>query len=1329
MQDSLKDKIKNLSPDQIRKLLASRNKSGGGAVKKEFEKMPRNPEGKYPLSRAQERIWFLSQLFKNSSLYNIPIAVKLYKDVSAETLRTALQQAVIKNEILRTTFHEENGRVYQKIHDSFNSTLSYEDISDSNTDKDKQVEAIALSHSSIQFDLTELPLFAAKLVKIDENEFVLFLNLQHIISDGWTNALLSNDLNLDSQSARLSPKKEYAYIDFVKWEQDWMRSDTYSKQIHFWKEKLSNLPNAARFPKDFYNKSDSYEGNLIVYNFSSEAWQKINNFCKNNNYTAFQFFLVCFAVLTSEYTQEKDLIIGTPVANRNASYFHKTYGLFFNSLPMRLLVDTNISFYELMKRSIDEVNQYMKCQEVPFTEIIKAINPTRNLEENVLFNTHFAYQHFPKKNKEDEYAMLPIDYKTSKFDVNLWVEVAGDDCKLSLTYKRNRISKGKIERFLKHYQNLIDFVIDNPEKPIRKRDIFPETELSILSGKRADFLEESWLTLFYNSLRKVPNTVAVVDSNEEITYEILNRKANTLARLFQERGVVEKDVVILDTGRSISFIIGILACFKSGCTYLPIDNDIPEERLSYILQDSKATAIFSDKKRHDIIRVAPEELEDNIKVDDAADFNLKKDDIAYIIYTSGTTGKPKGVAVSHGALLNYTKAMEEVVGDDQLRNFAHVSAIDADLGNTSIFLGLAFGGTLLLPSKNVIVDPLLMKRFFEVYPADVLKIVPSHLEAFSDHLQDILPNKLLICGGEAMSDSLIKKLRANGTDELRLLNHYGPTETTIGVLTHEFNVHQVESPIPVGKPLCNTEVCLMDNDSVPVPIGVEGEIFVSGNNLADGYVNDVALTGKKFVELSGTRFYSTGDRGIINHMGELVFLGRFDAQVKINGFRIELKEIESVLRDHEDIENVCVFQNDSNKLWAAVQTSKEIIPGKLRSYLKRYLSELFIPAFSFVESIPLTSNGKIDYRRLKELTVHDAEHRVETAPRDLFEIKLLEFYKELFPNISISIEDSFFDVGGHSLLAIQLMSKVNQEFNSELVIANLFSHSSVKELAGLLRSNADGLTVADNPIALVNNHQEEKSIWIHPAGGNIMCYYPIATALSPEMDTFSFDYSYSENKDNALSVDILAGKYFNTLRQKGFMSKLVLAGWSMGALIAHQMACLFEHENVQVPLVLLDQPATSLKTNETVSYRDRLFTYLNKVHIFTSGQFDKRIIEKEVVDYQGILDEFIRVQLTPEETTLENFKTFLDTLVMHNEIVTEFAPKKYHGPVLLLKASENLMVDKNPLTENKDLGWKDYCSDLTIMEVPGNHITMMNLENSKVIASTIQEWLDKKTRV
>ena len=1324
MQDSLKGKLKNLSPDQIRKLLVARGKTGLSTPKKEFEKMKRNREGKYPLSKAQERIWFLSYLFKDTALYNIPVAVKIRKVISLDNLELALKQIVQNNPILRTTFHEKSGKLYQQIHLNYKPTIAFQDLSN-HKEKEKLVKEIALKHSSTQFNLTQLPLFSIKLIKIKDDEFILLLNLQHIISDGWTNALLSNDLHLNPKNLLANSEKPYTYIDFVKWEQDWMKSKAYEESKEFWREKLASLPSPSKFPRDFNSIETSQEGKLHVYDFSRETQQKILSFCQSNNYTSFQFYYVCFVILMSIYTQEKDLIIGTPVANRNSRYFQDTYGLFFNSLPIRLVIDMKLSFFQLMKNSIASINQFMKHQEVPFTEIIKAINPERNLDDNVLFNIHFAYQHFPKKNKEDKYEMLSIDYKNSKFDLNFWVEVEGEHSKLILTYKKNSFASSKIAKCVVHYQNLIDAVIENPTIPLEKQKIFPNQELSCLTGAKRVHSERSWLELFYKALLEFPNKTAVIDSNEQITYKELNSRASTLAHLFKEKGAKKDSVVILDTGRNISFIVGILACFKNGYTYLPIAADTPLEKLHFIIKDSNASFLFSDKKTTIINCVSPDELARDSCSDLFCDTSLNSK-IAYIIYTSGTSSRPKGVVVSHKALLNYTIGLKNVVTEISSQKFAHVSTIQADLGNTAIFGSLGYGGTLLLPSQEVILDPTLMSDFFVQNPTDILKITPSHLEAFSAIITQILPSKILICGGEIITNTLIKLISKHKSKSLRVINHYGPTEATVGVLTHELNLSDLENRIPIGKPINNTKIYLLDELLNLVPLGVEGEICISGSNLANEYLNDPALTALKYVDISnGDKIYRTGDRGIIDPKGDLIFLGRTDSQIKINGFRIELLEIESILKNHPDVDRVAVFilkeKSSGKKIGAAIQSSVGLSKNTLTSYLRKFLPDMFVPIFHFVEKIPLTANGKVDYINIKENLVFSVKEEIDVLPRDLFEIKLLEFYKELFENSNITIEDNFFDIGGHSLLAIKLISKINHEFNYQLAIPKLFSHSTVKELANLLRKNTGYDVVNANPVAIIEKNHPKKSVWIHPAGGNIMCYYPIATALSATMNTYAFQ---GTTKTEASSIKSIANTYFKKLRLHKSTDHFILAGWSMGALIAHHIAYLFAQDNHKLPpLVLLDQPAASGSPKKVMSYQDRLFSYLQKVYVFTNQRFDKNIIENDTIDFQQILNEFIRIQLTPEETTLENFKLFLNILVKHNEIVTQYSPEVYKGPVLLLKAKEQLVHDDNPLTQLKDLGWKKYCPDLTVVEVPGNHITMINNKNSKVLANFIDQWL------
>ena len=1320
MQQSFKEKIKNLSPEQIRKLMAAKKGGTGNSNNSEAQKMPRNDAEIYPLSKAQERIWFLSQLTGSGTLYNIPIAIKLYETISPQKIEIALQRIVESNEILRTTFHQEGGGLVQKIHPPYSFSVDFEDISYfDEAKKDGVLENMAISHAAKTFNLEELPLLTVKLVKLNDQEHVVLLNLHHIISDGWTNMLLSIDTALYQDKAA-QKQKPYAYIDFVKWEQDWLKTDAYKAQLEFWKEALQGYEKTVHFPETTESSTFDDEGKLMTCNLPDSLLKQVTAFCAKENCTPFQFYFVCFSILASMYTGEDDIVIGTPVANRNQSQFQETYGLFFNSLPMRFLVDVNQTFLEQLTNSVRRINDFMKRQQVPFTEIIKVVNPKRNTQENALFNIHFAYQHFPKKNKNDEYALMPIDYKTSKFDLNFWIEVAGDNCKISITYKNKKISTSTVERFLSQFHRLVDAALSNPNTAIRQFDVIPKDEQSICYGKLLEHSAPSWLNLFSKAAQNSPNAIAV----EHMTYAQLQTESDKLATLFKNKGVEKGDIILINTGRNRNFIIALVACFKSGCAYLPVDENTPEERLAYIIKDSKAIVAFSNKQINGTTTITPEQL---------AAFNAKEvvpsvaiapNDIAYVIYTSGTTGNPKGVVVPHKALYNYTMALRDKIGDDTLQSFAHVSSLQADLGNTVIFLALACGGQLLLPSQEALSDPIQLSTLFEKHKPDVLKIVPSHLDAFSELLAKILPTKVLICGGEKLTNRLVDKICAVKDKDLRLINHYGPTETTIGVVTYEVDFNKKQTVIPIGTPIANTQVVIVDAFLKPVPIGVHGEICIGGENLANGYINAPELTTERFVTLPdfSKPFYKTGDRGFVNEEGQIVFVGRTDAQVKLNGFRVELGEIEHVLLKHKAVEHAVVYIEEVKSvksLCAVVQANHNVSRAELKTHLSRFLPSAFLPSVKFVEAIPLTANGKVDYKRLT--VVGETEKpTADVLPRDLIEVQLLEIYSELFPNKSVTIDDNFFDIGGHSLLAIQLVSKINHKFESNLSVSVLFNCNTIKELSALLRKKSTLQKTEDNLIPLSEKGQEQKAVWIHPAGGNVMCYYPIATAFS-SIDTAAFTTQSHQNNN---SIEAMADAYFKVLKQKK-IDNLLLAGWSMGALVAHQMACLFANENRYPPLVLVDQPATSTATSNQISYNERLMSYLQKVHIFTNKEFDEAILAKTTIDFKEVLDEFVRVQLVPEETSLANFKQFLDILVAHNEMVTQFVPKNYKGHVLLLKATENLMQGDIAVSEYKlnDLGWGNHCDNLTIKEVPGNHITMMNAANAPAMTEVINEWL------
>lgn len=1322
MSQSYKDKLKNLSPEQIRKLMAARKGGAGENASPSELRMERNAAQEYPLSKAQERIWFLSQMSENGALYNIPVAIRFEERIQLNRLQEALQRMIEDNEILRTTFHMDKGRLFQKIHQASHFEVEFEDLRTlTSTEKEEKLNELAIEHASRSFQLEQLPLFGVKLLRLNEKQDVMLICLHHLISDGWTNMLLSMDASL-YQGEVNHKKKNYSYIDFVAWEKKWLQSDKYKTDLQFWKDALDGYDKTVHFPREKRDSGSQYAGKLHTVQWPLTLTQEVNDFCSKENCTPFQFYFTCFSILTSQYTGEQDLIIGTPVANRNKSQFQDVYGLFFNSLPMRVEVKNSITFKEQLSSTIQRVGEYMKHQEVPFTEIIKTTNPNRNTDENALFNIHFAYQHFPKKNKEEEYAWLPIDYQSSKFDINFWMEVAGDQTKLSVTYKHGSVSKAVLERFTQQFEEIVKRAIHTPEMEVKAiSEVSPENQ-SVLEGASRIWNEKNWLALFEKTASEFPESPAIVDEFGECSYKELGKNAESLAAQLIKKGVSKGDKILLNVGRSREFITGMLATMKLGCVYIPLDEQSSTERMSFIAKDSQASWSLSYQAIPGLENLNPTEWRKDLELGIVEEISEK--DLVYIIYTSGTTGTPKGVQVAHEALNNYVFALRDQILDiEQIKSFAHVSSLQADLGNTSIFEALGFGKTLLLPPQESLLDPLLLGSFFRKYPADAIKIVPSHLRAMQSVLADILPKKLLICGGEALRSEWVKTWTEVGGSSMQIMNHYGPTETTIGVLIHTVDSTEDHVEVPLGKPLANVKVCIVDADLTVLPFGVQGEICLGGNQISSGYVNNDEKSAKAFIQINGISYYRTGDRGFINENGQVVFKGRRDGQVKINGFRMELKEVEYLLQNQEEVQHAVAFVDEINgmkSLFVAIVSNGEKDCQSILAKLGPHLPSSVKPNIKWVDEIPVTRNGKADIEALKAME-HTTISTSDIQPRDWMEIQILEVFQETFPHVHVNIQDSFFDLGGHSLLAIQMMSAINQKLNTQLHVNVLFNHQSVVELAKVARE-IDAREIHGNLISLVQNEGKNEHVWIHPAGGNVMCYYPIATSNKTGSTKAFMSYQLS---DEVRSISEMASAYVKELIAQHTNTK-VLAGWSMGALIAHEMACQLSKSGTPMPLVLVDQPPTQTGAPKHVSYNERLRTYLHKVHVFTDHQFDHALALEEEVNYEVILNEFIRVQLVPSDTPLQNFKQFLDILVRHNEMVSGYVPKVYDGPVLLLKASENLLEGQISIREyeQEDLGWGNYCSNLTLVTIPGNHITMMNAQNAPAMLEVISNWLD-----
>jgi len=1330
----LKERLKNLTPEQIRKLMSKT----GNSARNVFSGMPRNAAQVYPLSKAQERFWFLSKLYPNTALYNIPLAVRL-QSASIDPIRLAevINRIIRENDIFRTTFEESDRQVIQRIHPELKIELEYEDISDVThaIDVEEIVTQIGAAHGSTIFNLSELPLLSVKLLKTGKKDSVLFFNIHHLISDGWTNSLLARDLALFYSGAGESPsgRDKYQYIDYVKWEQERLQSQRYQKQLDFWKKELVELPDPFHFQRDFQTEGPSYEGRIENRPIPLSLHEKVSTYCQGNDLTSYQFYISCYALLLARYSGMRDLIIGTPVANRNQRHFQNTYGVFINSLPLRFRIDTALNFKKAMAGYKEQINECMNNQEVPFGEIINVVNPQRNLHENPLYNVHFAYQHFPQKSKADEHALLPIDYQLSKFDINFWVKIAGDERTLSISYKSKLICREKIRRFLEHFISLVGTVIAHPDVPLRDLDFIPAADLSLQTGTTIPTVATSWLSLFEQSARQFPDKIALVDEQGGMTYHALHRQSSELALALTTHKVAKGDVVIVRTARNRNHVISILACMKCGAAYLPLDDRIPPERFALILEDSQARTVLTETAIDNVNCLGFKTIQQKPGADVVfANVALQGEDVAYIIYTSGSTGKPKGVCVPHRAVLNYAQAMQRRIGDPGICSFAHVSALDADLGKTAIFLTLGFGGTLMIPDRETLLDPVLLARFLAKNPVDAIKIVPAHLNALREYLPEILPRKLLICAGERLDRGLVAEIQGINP-LLRIMNHYGPAETTISSLTYDVP-GEIGQIIPIGSPIDNTRVLLLDQDQNVAPKGTPGEICLTGLNVALGYLDQPALTGERFVRhpLSPWPVYKTGDMGYLNEAEQMVFLDRRDRQIKVNGFRVELGEIETVLKAHASVVNACVFsqgEGEKTRLTAAVVLRAHGTRQQLQAHLAGYFPQHLMPVILILTTIPVTRNGKVDLERLQGTSaVNPGVSRKMAQPRDLVELRLIEIFMTVLNVPSVEPGDHFFDLGGHSLLAISLISQVNTAFQTRFPLAILFQYGSVQDLASQIRKKTGAALRESSPyVTLLNQGRSQRFVWLHPAGGNVMSYYSIATALGSAYDAKAFTATDHHQKET-LSISGLASDYVTILKDKDELAGSILAGWSMGALVAHDMAVLQAEAGNLLPLILIDQPVPHHGHPANNSYEARLQGYIERIEVFTGDAMQTSTSPEGKLDYTVLHGEFIRLRLMPEEVPMDSFRSFLDVLVKHNNIISDFYPSVYHGPVLLLKASEKIMLKTStPQPEYflEDLGWRQFCPNLTVLEVPGNHITMLTERHTAKVGELILTWLSK----
>ena len=1033
----------------------------------------------YEASSAQKRMWLLQQLDYESTSYNMPSVFIIDGNLDQKRLEYVLTDLIERHESLRTTFDVVDDVVVQRVERSVKFEL--ENAEKTETEIEEAIKAFIRP-----FDLRKAPLLRVGLIKTRANKYYLLFDMHHIISDGVSMSILMKEFMLLYEGHKLAEQR-IQYKDFSEWQNEYLKSGRMQEQENYWLEQFSEAIPILDLPLDYIRPPlQSFAGGRVVFKINRDLTEKLNTLAQETSTTLYMVLLSVIKILLSKYTSQEDIIVGSPIAGRPHADLEGIIGMFVNTLAMRNYPKSGKTYEEFLKEVKETALTAYENQDYQFEELVDKLNLRRDLSRNPLFDVMFVLQNMETKELVLEglrFTEYRSEQVSAKFDLTFTAVEGQDEIRFSIEYCTGLFKRETIERFSIHLQNLIEIITADRNTLLSDIEMLSKDERDKILYKFNDTYVEypgdkMLHQLFEEQVEKTPRNTALVFGEDSMIYSDLNVKANQLARRLREKGVKPDHIVGVMVQRSFEMIIGILGILKSGGAYMPIAPDYPKERIKFMLEDSETRIILTQSWLSDRIQFSGDKIElDNLKIYQGPAENLElvnsRNDLAYVIYTSGSTGKPKGVMVEHGSVVNLCSDQINRYKMDEYDRVLKVPSISFDASVEQMFVTLLSGAALYLLDKEILLDKLKLNMFLQAEGITHIAAVPSFLENLDLERSNNL--KRVIFGGEACPISLVRKLSEN----FECYNEYGPTEATVTSVIYRVDFRCIgNSTIPIGKPLANYKVYILSQDNKLAPIGVAGELCISGDGLARGYLNRPELTAKKFVLnplISGERMYRTGDLARWLPDGNIEFLGRIDHQVKVRGFRIELGEIEKQLQEFDTVKEAVVLARESKVnlsvarrkdllgyeigdkyLCAYLVAEEEISVSRLRQYLSANLPDHMIPSyFTRLEKMPLTSSGKVDRKALPE-----PDDKIESkyvAPRNVTEEIMTQIWSELLGKDKVGIYDDFFELGGHSLKATVVISRVHKELNVEVPLKELFKRSTIAGISEYIMSAPESM--------------------------------------------------------------------------------------------------------------------------------------------------------------------------------------------------------------------------------------------------------------------------------
>ncbi|MFB2968348.1 amino acid adenylation domain-containing protein [Aerosakkonema sp. BLCC-F183] len=1094
----------------------------------------------FPASFAQQRLWFIDQLVPGKSFYNVPTAIRLTGSLNLTALEQTLNEIVRRHEALRTAFGMMEGQLVQVIAPTFNISLPVFDLRHLPTEeRETEAKRIVSAECDRPFNLSTGPLLRSMLFELADTEHILLLNMHHIICDDWSIGVLIRELSIIYTAFAknlLSPLPELPlqYADFAHWQREWLQGEMLATQLAYWRQQLNSI-SILNIPTDKpISAKQSYQGAREFLELPKHLADALETLSQQEGVTLFMTLLAALQTLLYRYTHQEDIAVGSPIANRNRSEIEGLIGFFVNSLVLRTNLSGNPTFRELLARVKQVTLSAYSHQDLPFEKLVEELHPERNLNRHPLFQVVFGFENAPMSALELP-GLVPsfmnIDLTTTRFDLELHLWKCSEDFRSLwggkweysegirgvVVYNTDLFDRATIVRMLGHFKTLLSGIVANPEQRIVNLPLLSENELyKILvewNNTQADYPQDKCIhELFEEKVEQYRDAIAVSFDGKQLTYGELNIRSNQLAHYLQKLGVASEDLVGICMERSVDTIVGLLAILKAGGAYVPLDPSYPCDRLNLMIEDAQVSVLLTqenlvkyfDNFSKPVLNINKDWQTISQESKENPNSSVTSDNLAYVIYTSGSTGKPKGVAVNHKAVnrlvcnTNYVQIVPEY-------KIAQASNTSFDAATFEIWGALLNGAQLVVISKDIILSPNELEWQLRQQNISILFLTTALFQQIARSAPQAFGGlRYLLFGGENVDLRWVQKVLKKAAPK-HLIHVYGPTENT--TFSSYYPVQEIPEStrsIPIGRPIANTQIYLLDAQLQPVPIGVVGELYIGGDGLAREYLHRAELTVDRFISVPNprnpvsprnrvsvllpSRLYKTGDLARYKPDGNIEFLGRIDNQVKIRGFRIELGEIEAVLCQHSEVAEAVVIVREEipgdKHLVAYIVPEKQPTNPKSkiqnpkshdwREFAKEKLPDYMVPSvFVMLESVPLTPNGKVDRTALP--TVDTLSLNIEEdyiAPRTSVEEVLVKIWGKVLGRQQLGVHDNFFELGGHSLLATQLTSRIRDAFQIDLPIRTLFETPTVASLARYIETMSWAARNLDSSNSTAHDREE-----------------------------------------------------------------------------------------------------------------------------------------------------------------------------------------------------------------------------------------------------------------